>query len=570
MNTSKAILFSLVLLLSCNQEDENSKFRDIKVEKTLMNQKAGVACAHPSAASIGAQILKRGGNAVDAAIAVQWALSVCYPIAGNIGGGGFMVVRMSNGEVNSLDYREKAPKSASEQMYLDSFGQVIPGLSLDTHLAIGVPGTVAGLFEAHSRYGSLPMRELIKPAIGLAESGFPLQKNQTENLKKYQNEIETRNDNEIIFFANDSLRKDDIIIQPALANTLRRISEGGSKEFYSGKTADYLLDEILEGSGFITREDLESYEAIWRKPIEIDWNGFKLISMGPPSSGGIIIGQILKMVELKEEDLPDHNSVPYIHLITELERLAYADRAEHLGDPDFYDVPQEEILSQSYLIKRLGLINDSIATPSTEIQAGSSELLESMETTHLSVVDEMGNAVSVTTTLNGAYGSKIMVDSAGFFLNNEMDDFSAKPGVANLFGLVGSVANAIAPEKRMLSSMSPTIVERNGELYMVLGSPGGSTIPTSTLQVFLNAAAFDMSLDSALKQPRFHHQWLPDKLFVEDSRFADSTLSRLEAMDHKIVERGPLGLVDAILINQSEGTLEISGDPRSDNSAAGY
>jgi gamma-glutamyltranspeptidase/glutathione hydrolase len=532
--------------------------------------RAGVSCAHPDAAKIGAQILAEGGNAVDAAIAVQWALAVSYPIAGNIGGGGFMVLRMNNGNFNTLDFREKAPKRARPGMYLDENGAVIENLSQDTHLSVGVPGTVAGLFEAHEKYGRLPMETLIKPAISLARNGFTVQENQARNLNYLKATLTERNHEPIELLQADTIMQGMLIKQNELAETLERIARNGAAEFYSGETAKLFVEEMEKGKGIISMEDLKAYRAIWRPAIVFNYNEYRIISMGPPSSGGQLLAQILTMLDLKHDKLPDHNSGPYIHTLNEIERLAYADRAYHLGDPDFVDIPMEALLSSDYLQARLSLINDSMATRSEDIAAGVFEPLESEETTHLSVVDEEGNAVSVTTTLNGAYGSKLMVSGAGFFMNNEMDDFSVKPGFPNMYGLIGSEANSIQSEKRMLSSMSPSIVEKDDQLFLVVGSPGGPTIPTSTLQVILNTASFGMSLDSALNQPRFHHQWIPDELVLEEGGFSDSLVESLQEMGHRIETRQKIGLVDAIMVQNEEGELEVCGDPRSDNFAAGY
>ncbi len=544
---------------------------EIKIGKSLDGLTAGVACAHPEAAKIGANILGKGGNAIDAAVAMQWALAVCYPQAGNIGGGGFMVVRMADGNTNTLDFREQSPAAASETMYLDKNGNLIEGESLDTHLAVGVPGTVRGLYESHQKHASLPMESLIAPAIKLAEKGFKITANQARLLNQYKADFESRNRMSIPFYVAGKIWKEgDLIKQGDLAATLKRISENGEQEFYSGRTSKLILDEMKAGSGIISREDLSNYKPVWRKPITAEFQDFTIISMPPPSSGGVAVAQILKMWEAADTKNITHNSIEYIHLITEMERRVYADRSEHLGDPDFYTVPISNLLDEAYLKKRMADYNPKAATPSDEIGPGKfAEVKESTETTHLSVVDEAGNAVSVTTTLNGHFGSKIMVAGAGFFLNNEMDDFSSKPGTPNMFGLVGGKVNSIQPHKRMLSSMTPAIVERDHELFLVAGSSGGATIITSVLQTILNTAVFGMNLEQAIAVPKFHSQWLPDVIFVEENRSDQDFLETLKALNHKIIILPSLGRVDAILVNKDK-TLQSCGDPRGDDTAAGY
>ncbi|NEN22496.1 gamma-glutamyltransferase [Cryomorpha ignava] len=544
---------------------------EIKIGKSLDSLTAAVACAHPEAARIGAEILKQGGNAIDAAVGIQWALAVCYPQAGNIGGGGFMVIRMADGTTNTLDFREQAPAAATEKMYQDENGEIVEGRSLDTHMAVGVPGSVSGLYESHRKYGKLPMEKLIAPAIDLAENGFKITANQASLLNQYKADFEARNKNAIPFFVTNKIWKEgDLIVQSNLAATLKRISKDGEDEFYSGRTAGLIIEEMKAGGGIITKADLANYKSIWRKPIESDFENYKIISMPPPSSGGVAIVQLLKMWEAAKTDGIAHNSVEYLHLITEMERRVYADRSVHLGDPEFYKVPVSELLDQKYLNVRMGNFDASLATPSKDIEAGKFQKgKESTETTHLCVVDAEGNAVSVTTTLNGHFGSKIMVVGAGFFLNNEMDDFSSKPGTPNMFGLIGGEANSIQPEKRMLSSMTPTIVEKDGNLFLVAGSPGGSTIITSVFQTVMNTAVFDMNLKEAIEVPKFHSQWLPDVIFMEENRFEPELLDSLKALGHEIDFFPSLGRVDAILVNPNN-TLQSCGDPRADDTTAGY
>lgn len=544
---------------------------EIKIGKSLDSLTAAVACAHPEAARIGAEILHARGNAIDAAVAMQWALAVCYPQAGNIGGGGFMVVRLADGTTNTLDFREQAPAAATETMYQDDNGEIIAGKSLDTHFAVGVPGSVSGLYESHRKYGKLPMEALISPAIALAESGFKITAIQAGLLNQYKADFEGRNRAAMPFFVkNKTWKEGDVIVQSNLAATLKRILKDGESEFYSGRTAGLIIEEMKAGGGIITKEDLANYKSIWRKPIEADFENFKIISMPPPSSGGIALAQLLEMWDAAQTDGIQHNSVEYIHLITEMERRVYVDRSVHLGDPEFHNVPVSELLNEQYLRGRMSDYNPQKATPSKTIQAGKfSSGSESTETTHLSVVDEEGNAVSVTTTLNGHFGSKIMVVGAGFFLNNEMDDFSSKPGTPNMFGLVGGKANSIQPHKRMLSSMTPTIAEKDGELFLVAGSPGGSTIITSVFQTIMNTAVFNMNLEKAIEVPKFHSQWLPDVIFVEENRFDSDLLDALRALGHEIDFFPSLGRVDAVLVNPNK-TLQSCGDPRADDTAAGY
>jgi gamma-glutamyltranspeptidase/glutathione hydrolase len=539
------------------------------VGKSLDSLKAGVACAHPEAAIIGAEILKIGGNAIDAAVAVQWALAVCFPEAGNIGGGGFMVMRRNDGLAVSLDFRERAPIHAFDGLFLGADGQVREGLSLDTRLGAGVPGTVYGIYDMHQKFGSIEMKYLMQPAIELARKGFPLTATQALRLNENRELFETRNRSQTAFVKNELWQEGDTLVQTDLANTLTRIMNKGPREFYDGETAAMILDEMAEGRGLISERDLKVYQSKWRNPVKFSFDNYQVISMAPPSSGGIALEQLFKMGKMMEVDSIEHNSTEYIHFNAEMARRVYADRSMHLGDPDYYDIPYAEMTDSSYLASRLEDFRYR-ATPSSRITPGNvNQVAESMETTHLSVVDSAGNAVSITTTINGLYGSRIVVTGAGFLLNNEMDDFSAKPGTPNLFGLIGGKANSIEPGKRMLSSMTPTIVEKDGSLFLVAGSPGGSTIITSVYQTIANCTYFGMDLEEALSAPRFHHQWLPDKLFLEEGLFPERVIELLDSKGHEIDYFPSLGRVDAIKVSEN-GYLEVCGDPRGDDTAAGY
>ena len=529
--------------------------------------KAAVVSARTEASNIGVNIMDKGGNAFDAMIATDLALSVCYPNAGNIAGGGFLVYRKNDGSFGSLDYREKAPSLASRDMYLNSDGNVIKGKSIIGGLAIGVPGTVAGLYEVHKKFGSLPWSELVQPAIDLATRGYLVTEKQQKSFDGKKNEfIEVNGEN--TFYAKKH-EKGDIVLNLPLANTLKLIQENGRAGFYQGVNAERFINRVKNTGGIISKEDLKNYYPVWRKPIQFEYKELTITSMAPPSSGGVCLGQMLKMIEPFDIKKYGHNSMESIQVMVEAERRSYADRTEYLGDPDFVNIPQNELLDSLYLNKRMSDFNWKKATLSSDINPGNIVFNETEETTHYSIIDKEGNAVSVTTTLNGSYGSKVYVEDGGYFLNNEMDDFSSKPGVPNMFGLLGSEANSILPGKRMLSSMTPTIVEKNKKLYMILGTPGGSTIITSVFQTILNAYEFNMGIQESVNAARFHHQWMPDIVILEPKQFDLSLILNLNNIGYNIEERFSriIGRVDAIMIDDN-GVISTGADPRGDDSSS--
>lgn len=529
-----------------------------------------VVTAHPLATQVGLDVLKEGGNAFDAAIAVQYALAVVLPKAGNIGGGGFMVYRNADGETGALDFREKAPGNADKDMYLDGEGNPINSLSKKGHLAAGVPGTVAGMDEAYKKFGTLPFERLIQPSIDLAANGFELTEYEASLLVRFQ-EVFKEVNGDIYLVRDEPFEAGDSIYHKDLGKTLSLIRDKGRDGFYKGETALLVEQEMQKGGGIITQKDMANYQAEWREPIEVMYkDSFKIISMPPSSSGGVALAQLMLGSANYDFKSMGLNSAKSIHLMTELQRRVYADRATHLGDMDFYDVPLEMLLDANYLADRYSSISMDSATNSQEIKAGEVAAIESFETTHFSIVDKEGNAVAITTTLNGYFGCKVLVEGAGFFLNNEMDDFSVKPGVPNQFGLVGAEANAIQPGKRMLSSMTPTLIEKNNQLLMVVGTPGGSTIITNVYQVIMNVLEHGLTMQEAVNAKKMHSQWLPDQIIIEQG--LDSLmLDTLHSMGHSIREIEQIGRIEAILVRE-DGTLEGAADNTrtGDATAMGY
>jgi gamma-glutamyltranspeptidase/glutathione hydrolase len=535
------------------------------IEKKVECNNAAVVSAHPIASKVGLAIIKKGGNAIDAAIATQLALAVVYPGAGNIGGGGFMVARLANGKNLTLDYREKAPGLAHRDMYLDEKGNANVNLSQNGHLAAGVPGTVAGLFASH-QYAQLPFRELIQPAIDLAEKGFVITEAEARSLNAEQADFKKLNSILPAFVKATKWKAGDTLVQKDLAKTLKRIRDKGKKGFYEGETARLIVEEMKRGKGIIGYNDLKNYEAKFREPVLFKYKQYEILTMPLPSSGGILLPQMMKMIEDKEIASYGFQTTRSVQLMTEVERRAYADRAKYLGDVDFYKVPMKKLVSDEYIRERMKDYDAAKAGNSKDIVAGI--ISESEETTHLSVYDKQGNAVAVTTTLNGGYGSRTVVGGAGFLLNNEMDDFSVKPGVPNMYGAVGADANAIAPGKRMLSSMTPTIVLKDNKPYLVVGTPGGTTITTSVFQTLVNVLEFGMDAFDAVNKPKFHHQWLPDVIFVEPD-FPSEVRAELEKMGYKITQRGQIGRTEVIRILPN-GRIEAVADKRGDDHAEGY
>ena len=556
------ILMFMILIACQNQQKTQSK-------TGLVAEKAMVVSARSEASEIGLSILKQGGNAFDAMVATELALAVAFPFAGNVGGGGFMVYRTKDGQTGALDYREKAPMAAHRDMYLDDNKEPISDKSRIGGLAIGIPGTVAGVFAVHEKFGSLPIEDLIEPAIKLAKKGVVVTENQEKSLN-YARDLIIKTSGKNTLFSK-IYKAGDTIKHKSFAKTLTAIETNGRDEFYKGETAKAIVEFLQQNGSIITLEDLKNYQAKWRKPVEFTYKDLNIISMSPPSSGGICMGQILKMIEPYDLKSFGHNSLKSIQLITEASRRSYADRSYFLGDPDFVDIPIDTLLSDAYLTQRMADFSFEEATPSSQVSHGDITMTyESDETTHYSIVDSFGNAVSVTTTLNGAYGSKLYSEELGFFFNNEMDDFSSKPGEPNMFGLIGAEANSIKPEKRMLSSMTPTIVEKDGKLWMVVGTPGGSRIITSVLQAILNVYEFDMSMQAAADAPRFHHQWLPDEIYFEDG-FSDSLKTQLQQKGYKISDKKAriFGSITAILVLDN-GNLEAGADQRRDNTGLGF
>lgn len=560
--------FLIVILLTCCIKTAHAQVDayNYNIVKNIRVKNGAVVSAHPLASEVGADILKKGGNAIDAAIATQLALAVVYPNAGNLGGGGFMVLHDSKGGQATYDYREMAPAHASRDMYIDSAGDADSRLSQFGHLAAGVPGTVAGLFLSHKEHGRLPMATLIGPAIKLAEKGFVITQPEAAALNTLRDDFLKYNHIKPAFVKESAWKAGDTLFQPDLARTLQLMKEKGAAGFYEGETAQKIVEEMQRCNGIITLDDLKQYKAIKRTPVTFNYKGYGIITMPLPGSGGIMLQQMLGILENYPLEKLGFGTPEAMQLMIEVERRAYADRAEFMGDPDFVKVPVAALTNRNYLKQRMIGYNPAKASDSKDIHAGNPQQ-EHEETTHLSVVDKEGNAVAVTTTLNGSYGSRVVVANAGFILNNEMDDFSAKPGAPNMYGLLGSEANAIAPRKRMLSSMTPTIVLRNGKPYLVTGTPGGSTIITSVLQTLVNVLDFNLSINDAVNFPKFHHQWQPDLVYIENG-FSALTLRTLEGMGYKFSKRKAIGRTEVIRIQN--GIIEAVADSRGEDSSAGY
>lgn len=566
MSTNRtAISFlSILLILGCRETPS-----PVITGRNITAEHGMVVSAHPEASRTGISILQKGGNAIDAAVATEFALAVCYPEAGNIGGGGFMLIRMNDGSTDVIDYREKAPLDAFRDMFLDEKGNLTEGSSTETRLAAGVPGTVDGMIRVHEKYGRLSFREIIQPAIDLATKGFPVTEGQAKTFNNNREYFLKMNASRPAFVKNGEWRTGDILRQPELAATLERIRDNGRDGFYSGKTAEMIINEMKRGNGIISGRDLAEYEAVFRKPLSGEYRGYRIISIPPPSSGGIILLQLLKMVEPWSLRESGFHSLKTIHLIAEAEKRAFADRAEYAGDPDFVRVHTDILLDPEYLKRRFIDFDLNIATDSKQVKAGALTGYESDETTHYSVVDDYGNAVSATTTLNNIFGSSIVVEGAGFLLNDQMDDFSVKPGTPNMYGLVGGEANSISPGKRMLSSMTPSIVEKDGKLFLVAGSPGGSTIPTTVFQVITNVIDYKMNIRQAVDTGRFHDQWLPDYIMFEKGTIDSLVIKGLKGMNYNLRERTTIGSVNAVEI-LPDGKIAAGADWRGNNAACGY
>jgi gamma-glutamyltranspeptidase/glutathione hydrolase len=567
----------VVLAFSCNTSKKNGASVSINpyqysIQKKTITENGAVVSAHPLASKVGVEILKMGGNAVDAAIATQLALAVVYPQAGNLGGGGFMVAKLSDGKEVAIDYREMAPGKANRDMYVDSNGVAKTDKSQAGHLSSGVPGTVAGLFES-AKYAKLSFDKLIQPAIDFAEKGYAIGQREANSLNALQNELKQFNTVMPAFVKDIPWKEGDTLIQIDLANTLKRIRDKGAAGFYEGETAKLIVEEMKRGSGIVSYDDLKNYKAKVREPHTFNYKGYKVIGMPMPSSGGLLLHQMMKMIEDKNIASMGFQSTQAVQLMTEVERRAFADRGEYMGDADFYKVPVKMLTNEVYLQERMKNYDSSKATPSAMIKPGVLLKSESEETTHLSVIDKDGNAVAVTTTLNDSYGSRTVVGGAGFFLNDEMDDFSIKPGVPNMYGAIGGEANAIMPGKRMLSSMSPTIVLKDDKIFLVVGTPGGTTIPTSVFQTLVNIIEFGMSTEDAVYKPKFHHQWLPDQLEVEKG-FPQTIRDALQKKGYAINERGAIGRTEVIKVladgSSAKLRFEAVADIRGDDDAEGW
>ncbi len=573
--TSGSIIACLLvhfLFISCSfaQSDTSINPYHYSISKIAKGNHGAVSSAHPLASMVGLAILKQGGNAFDAAIAVQLALAVVYPNAGNLGGGGFLVAHTKSSKSVAIDFREKAPGSATRDMYLDSLGNPLVGLSEDGPLSSGVPGTVAGLFST-LRYALLPFQDLIQPSIDLAEKGFAITESEAETLNSHQDDFRKYSTETTVFIKKEPWKAHDTLIQKELAQTLIRIREHGMKDFYQGETARLIVEEMKRGNGKISMQDLANYNAIERTPMTFKYKGHQIIGMPMPSSGSLLMLQIMKIVEDRDIGKMGFQSPEAVQLMVEAERRAFADRAEYMGDADFVKVPVKKLSDAGYIKNRMKDYVTGKATPSNIVSPGDINP-ESEETTHLSIADRYGNAVSVTTTLNGLYGSRTVVGGAGFLLNNQMDDFSIKPGVPNIYGAIGKEANAIAPGKRMLSSMSPTIVLKNNKPYLVVGTPGGTTIPTTVFQTIINIIEFRQSAFDAVNNPKFHHQWLPDQVLVEEE-IPSKLINSLHAMGYKTTTTPEIGRTELIKINwkgKKSASFEAIADKRGDDHAAAF
>ena len=528
-------------------------------------QKAAVTSAHPLASMVGAAIMKDGGNAYDAAIAVQFTLAVVYPAAGNIGGGGFLLSRNKEGVLMGIDFREAAPSKAHRDMYLDENGNPIDGMSRLGASASGIPGSVAGMFSTLP-FAKMTMKQLLQPAYELAANGFVITESEARSLNAERKNFITHSAQASAFTRKENWKAGDTLYQPELAATILRIQQKGKAGFYEGETADLIVKEMKNSKGVISLEDLKNYNPKFRKPIEFDYRGHHIISFAPPSSGGILIAQMMQMIAPYPVSVMGANSFESVSLMVEAQRRAYADRAEHMGDPDYWKVPTTTLTSNAYAQDRMKDYQAGVAGNSKHIQAGVAK--ESEQTTHFSIIDEAGNMVAVTTTLNGSYGNKTIVGGAGFLLNNEMDDFSIKPGVPNMYGALGGEANAIQPGKRMLSSMTPTLVTKNNQPYITIGTPGGTTIPNQVYEGLVNIIDHKMSLKAAIDAPRFHHQHIPDNLNVE-ADFPEKTIITLKEKGYIVNKRGAFGRMDGVMILPN-GNRVAAGDKRGDDSVAGY